>query len=65
MKHDIAERQEPAEFCKGPLEPDLTPMYDRLKSFVATVGQRYPTINLRQVILGFTRSNNYVMNSRR
>ena len=61
--HDIAERQEPAEFCKGPLEPDLDAMYDRLKSFVATVGQRYPTINLRQVILSFTRSNNYVMNS--
>ena len=53
--HDIAERQEPAEFCKGPLEPDLDAMYDRLKSFVATVGQRYPTINLRQVILSFTR----------
>lgn len=61
--HDIAEWQEPAEFRKGPLEPDLDTMYDRLKSFVTTVSQRYPQINLRQVILDFTRSNAYVMNS--
>jgi len=61
--HDIAEWQEPAEFHKGPTTPDLDAMYDRLKGFVATVSRRYPKINLRQVILSFTRSRAYVMNS--
>lgn len=61
--HDISEWQHLQEFHRGPEEPDLDAMYDRMKSFLAAVQQRYPKVVLRQIILSFTRSSYYLLNS--
>lgn len=61
--HDISEWQPSREFYRGPEKPDLDAMYDRMKSFIATVQQRHPRVVLRQIILSFTRSSSYLLNS--
>lgn len=61
--HDISEWQPSREFYRGPEKPDLDAMYDRMKSFIATVQQRHPKVVLRQIILSFTRSSSYLLNS--
>lgn len=47
----IAEYQPPKEFSRGPLEPDLDTMYDRLEAFLRHAKEAYPDTILEQVIL--------------
>ncbi|NLN17662.1 MAG: TldD/PmbA family protein [Firmicutes bacterium] len=60
---DIAEAQEPASFESGAKEPDHDAMYDRMKEFLDTVADKYPTIMLRQAYLSFSRHNWSFVNS--
>jgi PmbA protein len=60
---DIAEKQPPAAFESGPDTPDRDLMYDRLKSFVATVKKKYPTTILEKAVIDFSNYNYYFMNT--
>lgn len=61
--YDIAEKQPSKVFTTGPKKPDLDIMYNRLKSFVEIVKDRYPKTILRQAIIDFTFYNYYFLNS--
>jgi PmbA protein len=60
---DIAPAQRSESFARGPLEPDRDLMYSRLKSFVESALERYPTLLLEQVILDHTLREKYYSNS--
>jgi PmbA protein len=61
--YDIAEKQPPGIFSKGPGTPDLDLMYERLKSFLSTVSKKYPKTIIRQAVIDFTSYNYSFLNT--
>lgn len=61
--NDIAEKQPPEVFSRGPTEPDLDKMHFRLREFLETVKTRYPRTVIRQAYVDFSRSTRYFVNS--
>ncbi|OPL18956.1 MAG: hypothetical protein AVO35_03225 [Candidatus Aegiribacteria sp. MLS_C] len=61
--NDISPAQPPASFDKGPEEPDLETMYDRMREFLDRTRRAYPSLILEQVILDFTSVRKHYANS--
>ncbi len=61
--NDISEMQPSEEFQKGPGEPDLDLMYDRITAFLDYSRHTYPTLILEQVILDFVSKRSFFLNS--
>ncbi len=61
--NDIAEFQPAAEFSEGVASPDLGRMHSRLRELLTEVASKYPKAVLRQVILDFSHTTSYVLNS--
>jgi PmbA protein len=61
--NDVAEFQPAAQFSKGADSPDLDRMHYRLRELLTEVATKYPKAILRQVILDFSHTTSYVVNS--
>lgn len=61
--NDISPMQPAKNFTCGTAEPDLDKMYLRLKSFLSSVKEYYPKINLMDSFLDFTYRCHYYANS--
>jgi PmbA protein len=61
--YDIAEKQPPDIFTKGPEAPDLDLMYEKLKVFLKTVKSTYPKTIIRQAFIDFTSFNYSFLNT--
>ncbi len=61
--YDIAPAQPARTFEAGAAAPDLGLMYDRLAALLAHAKAKHPKLNLRQVILNFTRRKEHFVNS--
>lgn len=61
--NDISPSQPAAFFERGPGEPDLEGMYDRMREFLDRCSSEYPSLILEQVILDFTTVEKNYMNS--
>lgn len=61
--YDIAPAQPPRVFEAGAAAPDLDLMYDRLTALLAHAKAKHPKLNLRQVVLNFTRKTEHFVNS--
>lgn len=61
--YDIAPAQPAGTFDDGHAAPDLDLMCDRLSALLAHAKARHPKLNLRQVVLNFTRKTEYFVNS--
>ena len=61
--NDIASAQPFAHLSVGDAEPDNETMYDRLQAFLDYTKRTYPTLQLNQCVLDFTRSDTVFANS--
>lgn len=61
--NDISPAQPPASFEKGPEEPELETMYDRMRGFLEHSRRAHPSLILEQVILDFTCVRKHYANS--
>jgi PmbA protein len=61
--YDIAEKQPPQEFTKGPESPDLTLMYEKLTSFLETTSRQYPMTIIERAVVEFTSYKHYFLNT--
>jgi PmbA protein len=61
--YDIAPAQSTEIFDNGLTTPDLRKMYELLTKFIKTTNNRYPSINLHDVVFDFTRETKKVVNT--
>ncbi|MGF7108596.1 TldD/PmbA family protein [Treponema pedis] len=61
--NDISPMQPAEELSVGDIEPDNEKMYERLKEFLDYTKSEYPTLQLNQCILDFTRDEKNYANS--
>ncbi len=61
--NDISPARPLERFRHGPLEPDNTAMYDRLREFIDWAASSYPKTRLEQCVLDFGRGESFYANS--
>jgi len=61
--NDISPARPLERFRHGPLEPDNTAMYDRLREFIDWAASSYPKTSLEQCVLDFGRGESFYANS--
>jgi len=61
--YDISEDQPAKSFSKGPTEPELEKMYNRMEEFMDFSGSTFPTTIIEQAIMDFSAGTSYYRNS--
>ncbi len=61
--NDISPKQPPRSLEKGPDSPNLNLMYSRMQDFIDYSGTNHPSLILEQLILDFTNTRTFYMNS--
>ncbi|MBN1423523.1 TldD/PmbA family protein [Candidatus Fermentibacteria bacterium] len=61
--YDIAERQEPATFERGPHSPNRDLMFSRFQEFLDTSRRRYPSAIVEEAVLEFSHGTSHIVNT--
>lgn len=61
--YDIADRQEPQVFQRGPNAPDRDLMFSRFQEFLDTSRERYPSVIIEEAVLQFNCGTTHLVNT--